>query len=507
MSSKTGKYVKAFDLKGKTALDAFNEILFNNYPEAKSRYTFDEAGNVFDSEGRSVWITEQGVVRCLDADGYVVDLATEDVIFLYDELQISRFESFEYDNQKYSFTEFGSAYDETGDSVFVTDSGIVWKFGEDGKPKPIEKLKEISIDYGEDFDEEFDFTDSEAGSEDYVENAMDYDTVTEPASSEPPIAWCRNGYGMGKSEVIIYLQRLVALQASKNECIRVCDELNEELRRSQMIPREPEMGKPVMRIKRGILVGVIAAIIAMCLPIGRFASILATLAFAGSIFYFIVMPILEERDKYKKAVEYRNSEIERAKMDKIILQAQYDKIKELQAACQQKLNELYAVCVLKPKYQDMELVSCSYLLEVLVNGLSHTLERTEADPGAYYLFEEEMRNRNLIAKMDSMEKNIIRKMDQMMDMLAEHHQMMYEMLNEINNNVKDAVGELQQIKALSAVTAMSSMATARNTANISESVDMIKEHTAQTAFYSRCTALNTANGIGQDLRVRMGMGL
>ena len=91
--------------------------------------------------------------------------------------------------------------------------------------------------------------------------------------------------------------------------------------------------------------------------------------------------------------------------------ATFEKIKELQAACQRKLDELYAVCVLKPKYQDMELVSCSYLLEVLVNGLSHTLERTEADPGAYYLFEEEMRNRNLIAKMDSMEKNIIQRME------------------------------------------------------------------------------------------------
>ena len=40
MSSKTGKYVKAFDLKGKTALKAFNEIVFDDNPEAKSRYTF-----------------------------------------------------------------------------------------------------------------------------------------------------------------------------------------------------------------------------------------------------------------------------------------------------------------------------------------------------------------------------------------------------------------------------------------------------------------------------------
>ena len=507
MSSKTGKYVRAFDLKGKTSLEAFNEIVFNDNPEAKSRYTFDEAGNVFDTEGKNVWITEQGVVRCLDADGYVVDLATEDAIFLYDELQVSRFESFEYDNQKYSFTEFGSAYDETGDSVFVTDSGIVWKFGEDGKPKPIEKLKEIPVDYGEAFDEELNFTDSETGSEDYVESAMDYDSVTEPVSSEPPIAWCRNGYGMGKSEVITYLQRLVAIQANKNECIRICNELNEEYRRSQMVPPEPEMGKPNMRIKKGIVVGVIAAIIAMFVPIGRFTTILAALAFAGSIFYFVVMPILTERDIYKKAVEQRNSEIARAEMDKIILKAQYEKIKELQVACQRKLDELYAVCVLKPKYQDMELVSCSYLLEVLVNGLSHTLERTEADPGAYYLFEEEMRNRNLIAKMDSMEKNIIQRMDQMMDMLAEHHMMMCEMLNEINNNVKAAVRELKQIKALTAVTAMSSMITARNTSQISQSVNMIKEHTAQTAFYSRCTALNTSNGLGQELRTRMGMGL
>ena len=120
-------------------------------------------------------------MRCLDADGFVVDLAAEDEIFLYGEVHFNGFEFFEYDKQKYSFTEFGSACDETGDRVFITDGGIVWKFGEDGKAKPIEKLKVIPVDYDEDFDEEFDFTDSEAGSEDYVENAMDYDTVTEPA--------------------------------------------------------------------------------------------------------------------------------------------------------------------------------------------------------------------------------------------------------------------------------------------------------------------------------------
>ena len=314
------------------------------------------------------------------------------------------------------------------------------------------------------------------------------------AGNEMMIARCSNGNGVSKSDVIEYLRRVITIQAKREECRRICDRLNEEYRKSQRVPGEPVMQRPHIRIKRAVLFGLAVEFVLLCLRQTELNRTLQGLVPWVTILLFVGIPFFLAKRDYDREARYRAFRIEQAARDKVVLQTEYSMIKGLEKQCDRSLAALYSPGILKPRYQTLP--ACTFILESLQNGLTHSLERMpgSADPGAYGMFEELLRHNAVVDRLDT----ISGKIDELTEIVVRNQRMLSEQLNQINRNIECAVSELAQIKKISAYTAVNSQIIANNTA-------AIRENTASTAFYTQCVALNSSKTFSEKLRTRTGL--
>jgi len=76
------------------------------------------------------------------------------------------------------------------------------------------------------------------------------------------------------------------------------------------------------------------------------------------------------------------------------LDAEKGKLGDLQDKLADNLKQMYALNILHPKYQNITAVASIY--DYLDTGITRSLVRNDADPGAYYLYEEDVRAQRIV---------------------------------------------------------------------------------------------------------------
>ncbi len=160
--------------------------------------------------------------------------------------------------------------------------------------------------------------------------------------------------------------------------------------------------------------------------------------------------IQEENEKIRK----RNEKVKNNKKYLSVYKNEYDILTQEYERTKNNLSILYSLDVIYPKYRGMVPV-CSFY-EYLCSGRCNKLEGHE---GAYNIYEMELRQNIIIAKLDS----IIYKLDQIKD----NQYILYTKLNDINKNVSlmynTVIAQLDNIETNSYIMAYNSYITAKNT--------------------------------------------
>lgn len=145
------------------------------------------------------------------------------------------------------------------------------------------------------------------------------------------------------------------------------------------------------------------------------------------------------RDELKKAhnaVEEKKFEkqkyVDKAKQDQLILvQIQREKpmLNTAYNQCITSLKKLYSMNIIHPDYQDF--VACGMFLQYLSTGRTHSLEQCGGDPGAYNLYEQDVKFNVIKKQLDQIQKN---------------QQVIYGALVQINQNVQDLCSSVERIE-------------------------------------------------------------
>ncbi|MBR2675218.1 MAG: hypothetical protein IKE52_07220 [Mogibacterium sp.] len=304
------------------------------------------------------------------------------------------------------------------------------------------------------------------------------------------IAYC-NGNPLNKENVIEYLGRIVDIECNRETCKRICEELNNEYNRVRAMPADVQKGKPPIKILH-IILGLILISVVSSLNFGRWwwmlSSLIKWIVIAGVIYFVIANPIIKNNKEYKQKIQDRESLIQSKQEHLEVIKQEYQYYKQLENNCTMALNYLYGLDIIHKTYQNWG--ACSYIWACLDESRTNVLERTGADPGAYYLYVEELRHRGIIEEFG--------KLSSKMDIIIDNQQSIMRKMDEMNDTLNKVVDELKTIKNIS-------MFTALTVAAIKDDVSAIRSNTAATAFNTRCAALNTSQGITQDLRARTGI--
>ena len=318
---------------------------------------------------------------------------------------------------------------------------------------------------------------------------------------EPAIAWC-NGNGLGKSEVIEYLENVVEIQANQEECNQIMKGLDEEYRAAESrIPYEPVHGRPAIRLKKGILGIILGLAICNIWINSMIPQIISFMVMAASVWFFFVKPVIDCRTRYAaELANYRRGAAECAEIRENCRSA-YGVVRTIGDSCSDALNDLYNTEIIKPKYRNLP--ACAFILEQLENGLTNTLVFQDGDKGAYNKWEEQLYRNSVISNLDDI-RDTVHNIDGKLDMVIENQHLLYDKVNEVNENVNRVVKELVHIKSFSALTAMNTEQMKHTLKNIAADTSAIATNTAATAWAADCAARNSATNLSQELRTKMG---
>ncbi len=167
----------------------------------------------------------------------------------------------------------------------------------------------------------------------------------------------------------------------------------------------------------------------------------------------IIYIVRGELNKAHNAVEEEKSEkqkyVDKAKQDQLILvQIQREKpmLNTAYNQCITSLKKLYSMDIIHPDYQDF--VACGMFLQYLSTGRTHSLEQCGGDPGAYNLYEQDVKFNVIKKQLDQIQKN---------------QQVIYGALVQINQNVQNLCSSVERIEGYARQTADYAGQTAHNT--------------------------------------------
>lgn len=134
--------------------------------------------------------------------------------------------------------------------------------------------------------------------------------------------------------------------------------------------------------------------------------------------------------------------VENVKKGRILLEkVQKDKadLTKVIDLCTQNLEKLYALNIVYPDYQYLE--ACGMFLQYLTSGRTHSLEQRNGDPGAYNLYENDLKF------------NIIKNQ---LDQVLKNQYILYEAVTEINGNIQSLCASIGKIELYAKQTAHNS---------------------------------------------------
>ncbi len=182
----------------------------------------------------------------------------------------------------------------------------------------------------------------------------------------------------------------------------------------------------------------------------------------GGNIWIVRDEVLKAQNRIAQELQAYTLYREKVKTGKIILaQIQENKpeLKKIYGECDQNLKKLYDLNVIHSNYHSLE--ACGMFLQYLKTGRTHCLEQRGGDVGAYNLYENDLKYKQIKTQLDQVLRN---------------QQILYGVLNEINNNVN----------------------------GLCESVRRIEQHTQQTAYNTKVSAwCNAATAMNIQALKRM----
>ena len=344
---------------------------------------------------------------------------------------------------------------------------------------------------------EFEYDFEDISDEDLLIFDDDFEGIEEPA-----IAWC-NGNGLGKSEVIEYLENVVEIQTNQEECNRIMEGLDEKYRdAAASSPAEPVRMRAEIKLKKGIIGIIVGLAICNIWIDSMVASLISTVVLVGSIGLFFVKPVVDSRRQYAADLRRYNAGTQQCQEIMENCRDAYGVVRTIGESCGHALTDLYNTEIIKPKYRNLP--ACAFILEQLKNDLTNNLTFVPGDKGAYNKWEEQLYRNAVIGNLDE----INGKIDDIrgkMDIMIQNQHLLYDKVNEVNQNVNRVVGELVQIKSLTALTAMNTNQMKHTLRNIEGYASGIYSNSEATAWAAHCLARNTSSTISQDLRYKTGL--
>lgn len=276
------------------------------------------------------------------------------------------------------------------------------------------------------------------------------------------------GYNMNIEKTIQYLQDIVDLETQKNIAYNTYQKLTamekqKEYANKVDVNRPIETGSVREKIswsdiwKRGCGIYFIL-FIPVALLMRLLLSIIKNGGVAVLVFYVVLIGVFVyivrgELSKAHNAVEEEKFEkqkyVDKAKQDQLILvQIQKEKpmLNTVYNQCITSLRKLYSMNIIHPDYQDF--VACGMFLQYLSTGRTHSLEQCGGDPGAYNLYEQDVKFNVIKKQLDQIQKN---------------QQVIYGALVQINQNVQDLCSSVERIENYARQSADYARQTAHNT--------------------------------------------
>ena len=234
---------------------------------------------------------------------------------------------------------------------------------------------------------------------------------------EPPIAWC-NGNGLGKSEVIEFLEKVVDIQTGEEECKRIMEGLDMEYRDAEnLIPPEPMRERPAIRLKKGIIGIIVGLAICNIWINSMIAGIISTLIIVASAWIFIAKPIVDSRKRYAAELTMYNNGTAECEEIRENCRNAYGVVRELGKICGESLDAFYNTEIIKPKYRNLP--ACAFILEQLENGLTNTLTFEPGDKGAYNKWEDQLYRKAVIGNLDDI-RDTVHNIDGKLDLVIQN---------------------------------------------------------------------------------------
>lgn len=178
--------------------------------------------------------------------------------------------------------------------------------------------------------------------------------------------------------------------------------------------------------------------------------------------YFIDIPRTEEEyqsdlQNYQLAVQKDNERVDNERRQAQIIQSRINELEMQKNATLETLNKLYSLDIIYPKYRT--LIPVIMFCEYLESGRCSQLEGHE---GAYNIYESELRQNIIIAKLD----DVINRLEQIKD----NQWMLYDAIERGNQKVSqlcsatyESAKRLENIQNNAAISAENSRVTAENT--------------------------------------------
>ncbi len=262
-----------------------------------------------------------------------------------------------------------------------------------------------------------------------------------------------------------YLDALTEVETRREELKRTKEKVLSTQEYYSIIPPQPVKEKAIIKWGKMIII-LIASTIFQNMGI-FFLSLLGAGIYVFYRYYLAKNSYKVAQKQWENRRDYNNTirgncQIQLPTLDTMI------------ANCTDTLTRLYSIGPLDAYYQNLSAVATFY--DWFRKGMTSSLIRQGADPGAYNMYEEKCRHNEIIGRLDNIELQI--------KSIGQNQQRLLTAVNKIQSTAETISNQLSQMSVNLQTVATASIATAATNAQIAN-------NTGVAAYYSRINAQNS----------------
>ena len=272
-----------------------------------------------------------------------------------------------------------------------------------------------------------------------------------------------------------YLDALTEVETRREELKRTKEKVLSTQEYYSIIPPQPVKEKAIIKWGKMIIILIASTIfqnmgIFFLSLLGYFLFKLSLLGAGIYVFYRYYLA----KNSYKVAQKQWENRRDYNNTIRGNCQIQLPTLDTMIANCTDTLRRLYSIGPLDAYYQNLSAVATFY--DWFRKGMTSSLIRQGADPGAYNMYEEKCRHNEIIGRLDNIELQI--------KSIGQNQQRLLTAVNKIQSTAETISNQLSQMSVNLQTVATASIATAATNAQIAN-------NTGVAAYYSRINAQNS----------------